>query len=277
MSFFSRLFASFLPKKATPAPVLTPPVTVPAPATDVVVTVETVEQAPVVVVVEPPLEVSPTEVPYLQAPVAVVEDKPLIDPAKFAKFAPKAIKGTLPALEKAARKNKLTHKDVLAAWLGQMYEESGGFSVMMESLNYSSASLKKKFGRHRISLADCDRYGRNDDHPANQRVLANILYGGDWGRENLGNIKPNDGWDYRGAGYKQITGRSNQEKYGVTASELLIPDISADVAARFFVDKGCVPLAKQGNIREITRLINGGYNGLENRIAYTDKAREIIN
>lgn len=79
--------------------------------------------------------------------------------------------------------------------------ESGGFRTVTESLNYSSDALKNMFGRHRISLADADKFGRNADHEAHQNALANILYGGEWGAKNLGNTQQGDGWRFRG--YKE--------------------------------------------------------------------------
>lgn len=82
-----------------------------------------------------------------------------------------------------------------------------------ESLNYSVSGLMKTFSRARISAADCQRLGRQSGEKsvpvARQRQIANIIYGGEWGRKNLGNTQPNDGWDFRGGGLPQTTGRTN--------------------------------------------------------------------
>lgn len=111
----------------------------------------------------------------------------------------------------------------VASFLANINVESASLTQLSESLNYSVEALIAKFGRHRISIADANRYGRGNGHSANQQMLANILYGGDFGRKNLGNIYPTDGWDCRGFGPKQVTGRANQEAFakamGMTLEE----------------------------------------------------------
>ena len=132
----------------------------------------------------------------------------LIPADRFAAFAPRATLGTLTALETAAQAYALRGL-ILAHWLGQMFVESAGFTTREENLNYSATSLIRMFGRHRISEADALKFGRTSQHPANQNAIANIIYGGEWGRKKLGNTQPGDGWRYRGGGDKQITGRAN--------------------------------------------------------------------
>ncbi len=209
----------------------------------------------------------------------------LINPTRFATFAPRAIPGTLAALEAAAAKHGLTDKTVLAHWLGQMHVESGGFARLQESLNYTVDALLLKFGRHRISEDDARAHGRLEKvvngkkvvmRTANQVAIANILYGGAWGLKNLGNNQPGDGWRFRGGGYKQLTGRYNYEHFGVTADDLLDPVKSADVAARFFVEKGCVSPAKRDDVAAVTKLINGGEMGLADRKVQTAAAKRVV-
>lgn len=211
---------------------------------------------------------------------------PLIDPARFSKFAPKALPGTVEALEKAARKWKLAEPLVLAHWLGQMHVESRGFSTLVESLNYSVDGLLATFGRHRISEADARRLGRIDGvrggqkvtiRPADQRAIANLVYGGRWGRQNLGNTEPNDGWEMRGSGFKQITGRSNMQESGFTADQLRTDvTAAADAAAGFFAKHDCVPPARADNVEEVTERVNGGHNGLPDRVAKTKAAKAVV-
>lgn len=102
----------------------------------------------------------------------------------------------------------------VASFLANINVESAGLTRLTESLNYSTQGLLKTFGRHRISEADAEKYGRNAKHPADQEMLANILYGGAWGARNLGNTEPGDGWRFRGYGPKQLTGRANQSLFG---------------------------------------------------------------
>lgn len=208
-----------------------------------------------------------------------------IDPTRFKAFAPRAVPGTLAALQAAAAKHGLTDRLVLAHWLGQMHVESGGYARLSESLNYSTTRLRSLFGRHRISDADCLRLGRLETvvngkkvvtRAADQQGIANAVYGGAWGLAQLGNSQAGDGWRFRGGGYKQLTGRANYERYDVTADALLDPATSADVAARFFVDKGCVAKAKRDDVEAVTLLINGGRNGLADRRTQTAKARGVV-
>lgn len=85
-----------------------------------------------------------------------------------------------------------------------------------ESLNYTPDRLLAVFGTKRISRADANRLGRTASKPADQKAIANLVYGGEWGRKNLGNIPgANDGWDFRGGGLDQLTGRANYTKVGI--------------------------------------------------------------
>jgi putative chitinase len=199
-----------------------------------------------------------------------------IDPGKFAAWAPGAVPHTLHALQAAANAHGFSGV-VLAHWLGQMYVESAGFAVMSESLNYSVEGLLRTFGRHRISAADCERYGRKPGRPANQEALANILYGGAWGAANLGNTEPGDGWRFRGSGFKQITGRANTIASGFSPDELRTdPAKSAKAAAEFFVRAGCVTPAQKDDVEAVTRKVNGGTNGLADRITRTAQAKALL-
>ena len=83
-----------------------------------------------------------------------------------------------------------------------------------ENLNYAVEGLKVTFSRARISLADCQALGRLPGRPANKQAIANRVYGGAWGKTNLGNTQPNDGWSFRGRGWVQITGRANYARAG---------------------------------------------------------------
>lgn len=97
----------------------------------------------------------------------------------------------------------------MAHFMGELAHESGNFKREIESLNYDVAGLMRTFGRHRISKEDCHSYGRKPGQPANQVAIANIVYGGEWGRKNLGNTQPGDGFKFKGHGPCQTTGRHN--------------------------------------------------------------------
>lgn len=123
-------------------------------------------------------------------------------------------------------------RNQLAYVLATAWHETGGkMNPVTESLSYSVSGLMNTFSRTRISKADCERYGRKDGKAANQVAIANCVYGGEWGKKNLGNIKQGDGWLYRGRGYVQITGRANYEKFGIASNpdEALISKVSARI------------------------------------------------
>lgn len=157
----------------------------------------------------------------------------------------------------------------LAGFMGQMQVESGNFKSMHEGLGYSSERLLEVFpGRNGMDTkAEADaivRGGRDS--------IANAIYGGAWGRENLGNTEPGDGARFHGRGYVQLTGRDNYER---VAREIGIdvvrnPDLASDrenaakIAVHYWQGR-VVPNGHQTNVREATHDINGGYNHLKER------------
>lgn len=202
----------------------------------------------------------------------------LIPADRFRTFAPKATAGTREALEAAAAAQGFSGL-VLAHWLGQMFVESAGFTTREENLNYSVDGLLKMFGRHRISEADARKFGRAHGRPAHQNAIANIIYGGEWGRKNLGNTEPGDGWRFRGGGEKQITGRANYREAGHEHDPETLrtdPVASAKAAANFFVKHGCIAPALRDDVKGVTLKVNGGVNGLDARIAATAAAKKVV-
>lgn len=157
----------------------------------------------------------------------------------------------------------------LCMFLAQVGHESNDCKSLSESLNYSADALTKLFGRHRISVDQAIKYGRTSEHPADQEMLANILYGGEWGRKNLGNIAFGDGALFKGRGLIQLTGRANYTKCGSAIGvplsnrpELLSSDRDVSVmAACWFFET----YTTGTDITKVTRQVNGGTNGLEDR------------
>lgn len=197
----------------------------------------------------------------------------------------------VPALIGAAYKYNI-YNDELNHWIGQQIVETGNFTLFRESLNYSVDRLLTLFSRTRISATNAEQYGRKPGQPANQQAIANIVYGGKWGKENLGNTLPNDGWHFRGAGPKQTTGRANfkrasQEIYGddrlMANPELLAqPQAGALAAAVYWSDarlRGIDAAARRNDYVEVRRLVNGGSNGLNGphgAIAWTKKIQKLF-
>lgn len=166
----------------------------------------------------------------------------------------------------------------LIHFMAQAAHESA-FAPRVENLNYSVQALLTKFGRHRISEADARRFGRIDGvQKANQVEIANRIYGGEFGRTQLGNVNPGDGWRMRGKGVFQITGLRNHVLYGFGSDPeaLLTPDGSMHGAVAFWDDKGCNELADLDNTYAITLRVNGGTNGIDDRRAKVAKAKAIF-
>lgn len=180
--------------------------------------------------------------------------------------------------------------DILEEFIANGAEESGEFQKLSENLNYSIDSLLKKFGRHRISVDQANRYGRKTGQSANQKAIANILYGGNFGRTQLGNTQPNDGWDMRGGGILQITGRSNytlfttyyNQRFGThyTITEMaehIRTDYNYAVHSAccvFAIAKKLIPLAAADSMKEIVKRINGGLMNYPKRMQYYERAKK---
>lgn len=161
----------------------------------------------------------------------------------------------------------------IANFFAQLSHESADFTRLTENLNYSVSALKTLFGRHRISLEDAQKYGRTANQRANQEMIANILYGGEWGRRNLGNVSYGDGWKYRGRGLIQKTGRANYKAYSKAIGDekllidnpdlILQPQYAAWTACWWWKNKGLNEIADTGNIVLARQRVNGGNIGLE--------------
>ncbi len=172
--------------------------------------------------------------------------------------------------------------------LAQQSVETGGFSKMVESLNYSQAGLRATFSSKRISDADCQRLGRKPGgaalSPAVQEEIANIVYGGTFGKQQLGNDQPGDGWKYRGRGAKQTTGRFNyndvMQVTGIDVignpDQLADPDNGMRAACIFWQKKNCNNFADKDDILGLTKAVNGGTNGLPERKAALARAKAIL-
>lgn len=171
----------------------------------------------------------------------------------------------------------------LADFLPTILHESKMLERMEESLNYKVEALVPTFGAHRITPEQARQYGRIDGkQAANQRAIANLVYGGAWGRENLGNILPDDGWTYRGRSPGQITGRANYARVGDLIGQNLvgIPDLLSQ--PRFALDafiawwEDRIPDSMLGETTAIRKRVNGGVLGLAEVQALTLKARQAL-
>ncbi|MGO4154332.1 glycoside hydrolase family 19 protein [Cupriavidus sp. YAF13] len=162
----------------------------------------------------------------------------------------------------------------VAAWVAQVGTESAGFTRLQESFDYKPQGLVDTFDK-RMPAALASTLGRQPGErmvPMDRQArIASIVYAGRYGN---GDAATGDGWRYSGHGLKQITFRDNHRDCGhalgvdlVAHPELLATDdtLAARSAAWFWYAKGCNVLADRGDFEQLTRRINGGINGLEDR------------
>ncbi|EHD21536.1 glycoside hydrolase family 19 protein [Brenneria nigrifluens DSM 30175 = ATCC 13028] len=160
----------------------------------------------------------------------------------------------------------------IAAFIAQTAHESVGFTRVIESFNYSVGGLSV-FGK-RLSAAQREALGRHSGEKylplERQRAIANLVYG-----SRMGNKASSDGWTFRGRGLIQITGLENYVNCSralgidfVLKPELLETEQYAALSAGWFWARNCCnEFADIGDIVGMTRRINGGTNGLDERLA----------
>jgi putative chitinase len=172
---------------------------------------------------------------------------------------------------------KITSPQVLAHFLAQCAHESGNFRYTRENLNYSADALLKTFPKY-FSKDTAQTVERKPE------LIANIVYSNRMGN---GDKQSGDGWKYRGRGYIQLTGKSNYVAFGKYISVDLInnPDLVATKypllsAAWYFEIKRLWELSNnhdlENTVKILTFRINGGFNGLSDRIAKTKTFTSIL-
>lgn len=173
-----------------------------------------------------------------------------------------------------------------AHFLGQLHVESMGFKRTVESMNYSAERLISLFSRSRISIEDARKFGRVGSKPAHQNALANILYGGNFGRRRLGNTQPGDGWRFRGRGLIQTTGRFNytalsramfgDDRLVVNPDALADYPLAAESAAWYWKWKDCNSPAARNDCEGVTDKINPALLHLQQRLRRTQQAIALL-
>jgi len=165
-----------------------------------------------------------------------------------------------------------------AHFFAQTSHETGGFKAFSENLNYSAQGLQGIFGKYFPGNLE-ESYARNPEKIAN-RVYAD--------RMGNGNEASGDGWKFRGRGALQLTGKANYEafaKYLGTNEVMENPDLVATKysfdSAMFFFEKNklwtiCDKGINDAAILELTKRINGGTHGLEDRKAKTYKYYQFV-
>ena len=166
-----------------------------------------------------------------------------------------------------------------ARFIAQLHVESNGFSTTEEKMGYSARRLVEVFKtRNGLTPAIARQLAA-----AGPRAIANFIYGGAWGKKNLGNTQPDDGWYFRGRSLIQTTGRDNYKATSIgcwgdqrlmeNPDLLLLPENAASAAGWYWYNRRCNGIA---DIKELTRKINPGLLHLDQRIGQTKRAYDLL-
>ena len=170
-------------------------------------------------------------------------------------------------------------------FLAQVLHESMRLGRLEESFHYSPGRAVEIFeGRNGLSAHQLRKLARQGEE-----ALANAVYGGKWGARNLGNNSPGDGWRFHGRGAMQLTGRDNYEAYheallerGEPRQILQNPGLVAelplaiDVAGWFWSRNNLNELADANRVVAVTKRINGGRVGLQDRRELLRRAKRTL-
>lgn len=178
-------------------------------------------------------------------------------------------------LNAVCEKYEINTKNRKAAFLAQLIHESGGFNFTVENLNYSAKALNAVFKKYFPTEALALEYERKPEKIAN-RVYADRMGNGD---ENSG-----DGWKHRGRGLIQLTGKHNYGKFAESINKTIdevipyieTPQGAVESAAWFWNTNKLNKYCDDNDFVGLTKRINGGTNGLEDRQKYYDKATDLL-
>lgn len=151
-----------------------------------------------------------------------------------------------------------------ACFIGQCMHESNGFRVLEENLYYSANALMRTWPSRFPDEDTAEKYANNPEK------IANKVYGG-----RMGNVEDDDGWKYHGRGLIQLTGKDNYANCGSGLGVDLLsnpewvatPEYAALSAGWFWNKKGLNDLADTMDIETMTKRINGGTLGIDDRKA----------
>jgi putative chitinase len=165
----------------------------------------------------------------------------------------------------------------VAMWIAQVGHESAGLTRLVESLNYTPDGLMATWPT-RYTRATAQAHGRTESKPADQKAIAMHVYG-----DRLGNRQNTlDGWTYRGRGPIQVTGRANYRECG----QAIGVDLESEPALLELRATGAASTAWYwrkhkltgfgGDVLSVTRRINGGTNGIDDRQRRYQRALSVL-
>jgi putative chitinase len=160
-----------------------------------------------------------------------------------------------------------------AHFFGQTGHETGGFRLFSENMNYSAQGLARTFPKYFPTVASARPYQNQPEK------IANKVYGSRMGN---GDEASGDGWKFRGRGALGTTGKENYQRFAnyikkpeiMTNPDLVATEYPFESAIFFFDSNKLWSICDRGitneAIKELTRRVNGGYNGLDDRILKTN-------
>ena len=165
-----------------------------------------------------------------------------------------------------------------AAFIAQCAHESGNFKFLKENLNYRAASLRKVFPKYFPDDALAEQYASK---PNKQEAIANRIYANRMGN---GDEASGDGFRYLGRGLIQLTGKNNYTLFAASIDTPLeeIPEYlqtfegAVQSACWFWDQNNLNKEADAKDIKTMTRKINGGYIGLDDRIKHFEHALHVF-
>lgn len=179
------------------------------------------------------------------------------------------------------KKYDITSTNRIAGFMAQCAHESADFTLLEENLNYSEDALKRVFPRYfGPGKRNATEYARNPEK------IANYVYMDEFRTKSgaMGNVRPGDGWRFRGRGIKQLTGRNNYTAFGKSVG--MTPEQAAEYletkkgafesACWFWKTNNIAKFADADDIVGMSKKINGGTIGLEDRKARYVRAKSIL-
>ncbi len=178
-------------------------------------------------------------------------------------------------LEEVFRRYEINTPLRQAAFIGQCAHESANFKTLEENLNYSAEGLMRVWPSRFPTLEAAQPYHRNPEK------IANRVYGGRMGN---GPEETGDGWLYHGRGLIQLTGKDNYKMAGDgldmdfvhSPDYVLVPKYAALTAGWFWNKRGLNKEADAKDYTAMTKKINGGVIGLDDRIKHINHALEAL-
>jgi len=179
------------------------------------------------------------------------------------------------ALSKILPDYDINTPERVACFLGQTMVESAGYNALVENLNYRPETLVKIWPSHFPNMEVANEYAHQPEKIANRAYA---------GRMGNGDEASGDGWNYCGRGLIQITGKANYAAFAESIDTPVeqVPEFlgtfegAVQSACWFWENNNLNALADNGDVLGITKKVNGGTLGLEERQQHTQNAHQVL-